>query len=83
MLNTMRDAAFYEMCCLLHDKTFGVPNTGKGILSALEKTGNELCTASALITDTWGLNPNENGKREPLYPAKGEAKTEFAWFGSN
>ena len=42
-----------------------------------------LCTASALITDTWRLNPNENGKREPLYPAKGEAKTEFAWFGSN
>ena len=42
-----------------------------------------LCTASALITDTWRLNPNEDGKREPLYPAKGEAKTEFAWFGSN
>ena len=42
-----------------------------------------LCTASALITDTWRLNPNENGKREPLYPVKGEAKTEFAWFGSN
>ena len=39
-----------------------------------------LCTASALITDTWRLNPDENGKREALYPVKGDAKTEFAWF---
>lgn len=38
-----------------------------------------LVTASALITDTWRLNPLKNGKKVPLYPVKGEAKTSFVW----
>lgn len=41
-----------------------------------------LCTATALITDTWRLNPRSSGEREPLYPVVGEAETEFAWFAS-
>mmetsp|Transcript_1856 Transcript_1856/g.3286 ORF Transcript_1856/g.3286 Transcript_1856/m.3286 type:complete len:315 (-) Transcript_1856:200-1144(-) len=39
-----------------------------------------LVTAAALITDTWRLNPTENGERVPLYPVKGEAETSFMWF---
>lgn len=39
-----------------------------------------LVIATGLITDTWRLNPSENGKRVPLYPVKGEAKTSFMWF---
>mmetsp|Transcript_27823 Transcript_27823/g.81658 ORF Transcript_27823/g.81658 Transcript_27823/m.81658 type:complete len:307 (-) Transcript_27823:1346-2266(-) len=39
-----------------------------------------LCTATALIADTWRLNPRPSGEREPLYPVVGEAETEFAWF---
>lgn len=38
-----------------------------------------LVTATALITDTWRLNPLENGKKVPLYPVKGEADTSFMW----
>lgn len=39
-----------------------------------------LCTAAALITDTWRLNPvNEDGKLVPLYPVKGESETKFLW----
>jgi len=38
-----------------------------------------LVTAAALITDTWRLNPTENGERVPLYPVKGEAETSFLW----
>lgn len=41
-----------------------------------------LTTASALITDTWRLNPNANGQRDPLYPVKGETQTTFQWFSS-
>jgi len=42
-----------------------------------------LSVASALITDTWRLNPVDvDGvlKRVPLFPVKGEAKTSFLWF---
>lgn len=44
-----------------------------------------LSVASALITDTWRLNPVSIGdggdmKRVPLYPVKGEAETGFLWF---
>mmetsp|Transcript_18990 Transcript_18990/g.33420 ORF Transcript_18990/g.33420 Transcript_18990/m.33420 type:complete len:320 (-) Transcript_18990:287-1246(-) len=39
-----------------------------------------LVTAAALITDTWRLNPAENGEKVPLYPVKGEAETSFMWF---
>ena len=39
-----------------------------------------LVTASALITDTWRLNPLDNGEKVPLYPVKGEAETSFMWF---
>jgi benzodiazapine receptor len=38
-----------------------------------------LVTAAALITDTWRLNPRENGVRVPLFPVKGEAETSFMW----
>eukprot|EP00581_Thalassiosira_minuscula_P008046 CAMPEP_0183704022 /NCGR_PEP_ID=MMETSP0737-20130205/1518_1 /TAXON_ID=385413 /ORGANISM="Thalassiosira miniscula, Strain CCMP1093" /LENGTH=321 /DNA_ID=CAMNT_0025930829 /DNA_START=13 /DNA_END=978 /DNA_ORIENTATION=+ len=38
-----------------------------------------LVTAAALITDTWRLNPTENGEKVPLYPVKGEAETSFLW----
>lgn len=38
-----------------------------------------LVTAAALITDTWRLNPTENGSKVPLYPVKGEAETTFQW----
>ncbi|KAK1743549.1 translocator protein [Skeletonema marinoi] len=41
-----------------------------------------LCTAAALITDTWRLNPSEEGL-VPLYPVVGEAETSFMWFGNN
>lgn len=41
-----------------------------------------LVVASALITDTWRLNPAENGERVPLYPVKGEAETSFMWFNN-
>mmetsp|Transcript_23172 Transcript_23172/g.49574 ORF Transcript_23172/g.49574 Transcript_23172/m.49574 type:complete len:317 (-) Transcript_23172:182-1132(-) len=41
-----------------------------------------LVTAAALITDTWRLNPAENGERVPLYPVKGEADTSFLWFNN-
>lgn len=39
-----------------------------------------LTTASALIADTWRLNPNADGQRDPLYPVKGDAQTSFLWF---
>lgn len=42
-----------------------------------------LCTAAALITDTWRLNPKPDGNRDPLYPVKGEANTSFLWFAEN
>ena len=42
-----------------------------------------LCTAAALITDTWRLNPKPDGNRDPLYPVKGEASTSFLWFADN
>ena len=42
-----------------------------------------LCTAAALITDTWRLNPtSEEGKLVPLYPVVGEAETSFMWFNN-
>ena len=42
-----------------------------------------LTVASALVTATWRLNPNEKtGEAEPLYPVIGNASTEFAWFSS-
>mmetsp|Transcript_14559 Transcript_14559/g.20650 ORF Transcript_14559/g.20650 Transcript_14559/m.20650 type:complete len:317 (-) Transcript_14559:895-1845(-) len=42
-----------------------------------------LCTAAALITDTWRLNPSsEEGELVPLYPVVGEAETSFMWFGN-
>lgn len=34
---------------------------------------------NSLITDTWRLNPAENGKRVPLFPVVGEAETSFVW----
>jgi len=42
-----------------------------------------LCTAAALIVDTWRLNPRSNGERDPLYPVLGDTKTEFAWLSSS
>ena len=39
-----------------------------------------LVTAAALITDTWRLNPGEDGKKVPLFPVVGEAETFFVWF---
>lgn len=39
-----------------------------------------LTIASTLVAATWRLNPDENGKLSPLYPAKGDTKTKFAWF---
>jgi len=48
MINSFRDAGFMEMCDEMHSKTLGLPNTDKGIISALEKTGDELCTQTAL-----------------------------------
>ena len=47
-----------------------------------------LSVATALITDTWRLNPvsvDDGGemKRVPLYPVKGEAETGFLWFSSD
>jgi len=43
-----------------------------------------LVTASALITDTWRLNPDADGNKDPLYPTKAINKegsiTKFAWF---
>ena len=42
-----------------------------------------LCTAAALITDTWRLNPaSESGELVPLYPVVGEAETSFMWFNN-
>ena len=48
-----------------------------------------LCTAAALITDTWRLNPSssdeEGGKKKklvPLFPVVGEAETSFMWFAN-
>ena len=44
-----------------------------------------LCTAAALITDTWRLNPttSESGELVPLYPVVGEAETSFMWFNND
>jgi tryptophan-rich sensory protein len=40
-----------------------------------------LSVATSLITATWQLNPNPvTGEKDPLYPVKGEAMTEFEWF---
>ena len=43
-----------------------------------------LTIASALITDTWRLNPSADGKKDPLYPTKETSAegsiTKFAWF---
>ena len=42
-----------------------------------------LSVATALITDTWRLNPVEvegGVRRVPLFPVKGEAETKFLWF---
>jgi len=38
-----------------------------------------LSIASALIADTWRLNPKDvaTGKKDPLYPVKGDAETKF------
>lgn len=33
--------------------------------------------ASALVTDTWRLNPGDDGKLDPLYPVVGDAETKF------
>ena len=45
-----------------------------------------LCTAAALIADTWRLNPVVDGDGEerlvPLFPVVGEAETEFMWFAA-
>ena len=38
-----------------------------------------LATASALITDTWRLNPLEGGKRDKLYPVVGNSTTKFVF----
>jgi len=45
-----------------------------------------LVTAATLIADTWRLNPDENGNKDPLYPTKiagSESITQFAWFKNN
>lgn len=40
-----------------------------------------LTIASALIIRTWQINPDPvTGKPYPLYPVKGQGKTEFMWF---
>ena len=41
-----------------------------------------LTIATTLIVATWRLNPTrvDDGSLSPLYPAKGEAQTRFAWF---
>lgn len=39
-----------------------------------------LCTAGALVTSIWQLNPSPSGEKDALFPAKGEVETEFAWF---
>jgi len=46
-----------------------------------------LVTASALIADTWRLNPDKDGNRDALYPTKESGTdasiTTFSWFNSN
>jgi len=42
-----------------------------------------IVTAAALITQTWRLNPDKEGKLDKLYPTKEEGKesiTQFSWF---
>lgn len=40
-----------------------------------------LTVASTLIIRTWQLNPDsQTGEPYPLYPVKGQGKTEFKWF---
>ena len=59
-----------------------LPNAGK----LLGITCIWLSVATALITDTWRLNPVEiegGVRRVPLYPVKGEAETKFLWFGQS
>jgi len=36
-----------------------------------------ITVAGALVTDTWRLNPGEDGELDPLYPVKGDAETKF------
>lgn len=43
-----------------------------------------LCTAGALVTSIWQLNPDQStGLKDALFPAKGEIETRFAWFNKN
>ena len=42
-----------------------------------------LTIATTLIAATWKLNPDENGKLSPLYPAIGTTKTKLAWFSGS
>lgn len=46
-----------------------------------------LVTASALITDTWRLNPDADGNLDVFYPTKQQGTdtslTSFAWFQNN
>lgn len=46
-----------------------------------------LVTASALIADTWRLNPDKDGNRDALYPTRQSGTdasiTKFAWFQNN
>lgn len=57
-----------------------LPTAGK----LLGATGIWLTIASALITDTWRLNVDSEGKRDVLYPAKeskdAESITKFIWY---
>jgi benzodiazapine receptor len=40
-----------------------------------------LSVATALITRTWQLNPDQRtGKPYPLYPVQGQGETSFSWF---
>ena len=48
-----------------------------------------LSVATALITDTWRLNPittsgkdGQKTRRVPLFPVVGEAETTFLWFNN-
>jgi translocator protein len=44
-----------------------------------------LTIASALVTQTWRLNPMSDGKLDQLYPTRrsGESGTKFLWFSSS
>jgi len=55
------------------------PRAGKWLAATL----TWITAAAALETRTWQINPDPSSKeREPLYPAKGKAKTLFRWESS-